>query len=196
MKLMERVREQANTRKKVEGYGLKFIHSNWNSNSNSNIYYDFEVIFRVPIEVIFLHALYRFKAWESKNSNLQTVCKSELKRGRYGWLKRTTQRGIKGVNFAWLWETDQLDCFCSSMEISFAWTCDFLHDHAKCSKMMLECYQSIYISHDHEKWIILMRNQHLFIEVSRDSNFYNFYWEPLICKEDFIYSLRYCYVST
>ena len=98
MKLMERVREQANTRKKVEGYGLKFIHSNWNSNSNSNIYYDFEVIFRVPIEVIFLHALYRFKAWESKNSNLQMVCKSELKRGRYGWLKRTMQRGIKGMS--------------------------------------------------------------------------------------------------
>ena len=26
------------------------------------------------------------------------MCKSELKQGRYGWLKKTTQRGIKGVS--------------------------------------------------------------------------------------------------
>ena len=48
------VGEQANTRKKVEGYGLKFIHSNWNSNSSNNIYYDFEVISRVGILYIVL----------------------------------------------------------------------------------------------------------------------------------------------
>ena len=45
MKVMDKVGEQANMRKKVEGYGLKFIHSNWNSNSSNNIYYEFEVIF-------------------------------------------------------------------------------------------------------------------------------------------------------
>ena len=33
MKVVERFGEQANTRKKVEGYGLKFIHSNQNSNA-------------------------------------------------------------------------------------------------------------------------------------------------------------------
>ena len=59
---MKRVGEQANTRKKVEEYGVKFIHSNWNSNSRSNIYYQFEVIFRVLIEVIFRYAIYHFGA--------------------------------------------------------------------------------------------------------------------------------------
>ena len=45
IKVVERVGEQPNMRKKVEGYGLKFIHSNWNSNSSNNIYNDFEVVF-------------------------------------------------------------------------------------------------------------------------------------------------------
>ena len=40
-------------RKKFEGYGLKFIHSNWNSNSSNNIYYEFEVIFGLFLEIIF-----------------------------------------------------------------------------------------------------------------------------------------------
>ena len=62
MKVVERIGEQENTRKKVEGYGLKFIHSNWNSNSSSNIYYDFEMIFGVLSKVIFGHAIYRFEA--------------------------------------------------------------------------------------------------------------------------------------
>ena len=53
MKVVEIVREQTNTRKKVEEYGLKFIHSNWNSNSSSNIYYEFEVIFGLFLEIIF-----------------------------------------------------------------------------------------------------------------------------------------------
>ena len=47
MKVVERVGEQTNIRKKVEGYGLKFIHSNWNSNSSNNIYYDLEMIFEI-----------------------------------------------------------------------------------------------------------------------------------------------------
>ena len=45
IKVMERVGEQPKMRNKVEGYGLKFIHSNWNSNSSNNIYNDFEVVF-------------------------------------------------------------------------------------------------------------------------------------------------------
>ena len=201
MKVLERIGEQANMRKKVEGYGLKFMHSNWNSNSSNNICYEFEVIFWVLIEVIFRYTIYHFKAQEVRNTALQTVYKSELKQGRYGWLKRTVQRGIKGVSvlhehFTWSCEMDQRDCFCKSMEINFAWTCEFLHNHAKCTKMMLECCQSIYILHEHPKWIILMQNQHLFIKGSRDSNFYNIYWEPLIWKEDFTCSLGSCHVST
>ena len=61
MKVVERVGKQANMRKKVEGYGLKFIHSNWNSNSSSKIYYDFEMIFGILYEVIFGHAIYHLK---------------------------------------------------------------------------------------------------------------------------------------
>ena len=66
MKVMERVGEQRNTRNKVEGYSLKFIHSNWNSNSSSNIYFDFEVIFGVLLEVIFGHAIYHFEVRKSR----------------------------------------------------------------------------------------------------------------------------------
>ena len=76
---MDKVGEQANMRKKDEGYGLKFIHSNQNSNSSNNIYYDFEVIFRVLFEVIFGHAIYRFEAQEVKNPIIQIVGKSYLK---------------------------------------------------------------------------------------------------------------------
>ena len=71
-------------KKKVEGYGLKFIHSNWNSNSSSNIYYDLEMIFGVLSKVIFGHSIYRFKAQEVRNPTIQTVCKLELQQGRYG----------------------------------------------------------------------------------------------------------------
>ena len=46
MKVLERVGEQANRRKKVKGYSLNFKHSNWNSKS-SNIYYNFEVKYGV-----------------------------------------------------------------------------------------------------------------------------------------------------
>ena len=70
MKVVERVEEQTNMRNKVEGYSLKFIHSNWNSNSSSNVYYDFEVIFGVLLEVIFRHAIYHFEAHEIKNPML------------------------------------------------------------------------------------------------------------------------------
>lgn len=81
---MERIREQENMRKKVEGYSFKFIHSNWNSKSGSNIYYEFEMKFGVFPEVIFGHAIYSFEAREAKNPMLQTVHKSELKQGKYG----------------------------------------------------------------------------------------------------------------
>ena len=47
MKVVERFGEQANMRKKIKEYGLKFIHSNWNLNSSCNIYYDFEMMFGV-----------------------------------------------------------------------------------------------------------------------------------------------------
>ena len=70
MKVVERVGEQTNIRKKVEGYGLEFIHSNWNSNSSNNIYYDFEVIFGVFHKIIFGYAIYRFEAQEVKNPTI------------------------------------------------------------------------------------------------------------------------------
>ena len=80
MKVIDRVGKQANMRKKAEEYNLKFKHSNWNSKSNSNIYYVFEVKFGVFLEVIFRHAIYFFKAREVKNPTLSMVCKSKLKR--------------------------------------------------------------------------------------------------------------------
>lgn len=46
----------------LKGYSFKFIHSNWNSKSGSNIYYEFEMKFGVFPEVIFGHAIYSFKA--------------------------------------------------------------------------------------------------------------------------------------
>ena len=73
MKIMERVGKQENKRKKVEGYSLKFKHSNWNSKSGSNIYIDFEVKFGVLPNVIFYHAIYRFEAREVKSRLFQTV---------------------------------------------------------------------------------------------------------------------------
>ena len=69
MKVVKRVGEQANMIKKVEGYNLKFIHSNWNSKFGSNIYYDFEMIFGVLLNAIFGHAIYHFKAKEFNASN-------------------------------------------------------------------------------------------------------------------------------
>ena len=44
MKVMERVGEQTNTINKVEGYSLKFIHSNWNSNSSSTLQEKLEIM--------------------------------------------------------------------------------------------------------------------------------------------------------
>ena len=44
MKVVERVGEQANMRNKVEGYSLKFIHSNWNSNSSSTLQEKLEIM--------------------------------------------------------------------------------------------------------------------------------------------------------
>ena len=70
MKVVERFGEQANMRKKIKEYGLKFIHSNWNLNSSYNIYYDFEMIFGVLSKVIFGHVTYCFEDQEAKNPTL------------------------------------------------------------------------------------------------------------------------------
>ena len=43
MKVVERVGEQVNMRKKVKKCGLKFMYSNQNSKSGNNIYDDFEM---------------------------------------------------------------------------------------------------------------------------------------------------------
>ena len=65
-KVVERIGEQENTWKKVEGYGLKFTYSNWNSNSNNTIYNDFEMIFKVLHEVIFWNSIYLLKLEKSR----------------------------------------------------------------------------------------------------------------------------------
>ena len=56
MKVMERVEEKANTRKKVEGHSLKFKHRK--SKSSSNIYFDFKVKSRALLEAIFGKSIY------------------------------------------------------------------------------------------------------------------------------------------
>ena len=53
--------------KKVKGYDLKFKHSNWNTKSGSNMYYEFKVKFGVLLEVIFGRSIYHFEAQEVKN---------------------------------------------------------------------------------------------------------------------------------
>ena len=55
---MERVGEQANTKKKAKRYSLKFKYSNSNSKSSSNMCYDFKVKSGVLLEVNFRHILF------------------------------------------------------------------------------------------------------------------------------------------
>ena len=69
MKVVERFGEQANMRKKIKEYGLKFIHSNWNLNSSYNIYYDFEMIFGVFFLDYFWACYILFRRSRSKKSN-------------------------------------------------------------------------------------------------------------------------------
>ena len=63
---MEKVKELANMRKKVERHNLKFKHSNWNTKFDRNIYYNFEVKFGVFPKIIFRHTIYHFEVEKSK----------------------------------------------------------------------------------------------------------------------------------
>ena len=56
MKVMERVEEKANMRKKVGGHSLKFKHRK--SKSSNIIYFDFKVKSRALLEAIFGKSIY------------------------------------------------------------------------------------------------------------------------------------------
>ena len=136
MKVLERIGEQANMRKKVEGYGLKFMHSNWNSNSSNNICYEFEVIFWVLIEVIFGYTIYHFKSWEVRNPTFQTV-------SNQSWNKEDMD------DWRELCKEESKECqFC--MNIS--------HDHVKWTKEIVFAKAWKSILHEHVNFCTTMSN--------------------------------------
>ena len=66
MKTMERFEEQVETRKRVEGHNLKFIHGNWNSKFGNNTYLHFKVNFERLSKINFEQVMHLLKLQNSR----------------------------------------------------------------------------------------------------------------------------------
>ena len=82
----------------------------WNSKSSGNMYFEFEEKFGAFSKVHFRQSIYCFEALEVMILMLQTIHKSELKRGCYARLKQTDKRKILSSKFTmhfepapWFW---------------------------------------------------------------------------------------------
>lgn len=93
MKIIERDKDQANKKKNVGDYNLKFNIGIGIQILIAHIYLCFEVNFGIPFNIIFRQIIFQFETQGFKILTLETVQKSKLKQTKkkksYNYLKTT-----------------------------------------------------------------------------------------------------------